>query len=263
MELLRQYGYSLVFSVVLLEQLGLPIPASPIFILAGALAAGGELSFSVVVLSGVLGCLIGDTLWNYIGRIKGRRVLKMLCSLSLSPDSCVRKTETSFAKYGLNSLLFAKFVPGLNTISAALAGMVNPNFLSFLWRDILGSLFYVTAFALLGFFFERTVLDITSMFEEIGKASLWVVIALLAAYVLIKYIRLKILGRMLYKKRIAPEELHRRISEGERLIILDLRNPLQSNLPVRLPGALRIVPAEIDQHLHLLDRETPIIMYCT
>jgi membrane protein DedA with SNARE-associated domain len=262
MELLHQYGYALVFTVILLEQVGLPIPASPILILAGAIAAEKELSLSMVVLLGVVGCLIGDVLWYYIGKAKGRRVLKTLCSLSLSPDSCVRKTETSFSKYGVNSLLFAKFVPGLNTISPPLAGMVNPNFFSFFWRDLFGSFLYVLAFVLPGFFFERSVFDITSIFEEIGKASLYVVIGLLGAYVLIKYMRLKMLQRTLYKQRITPEELQERVSRGEDLIILDLRST-KSNPTTRIPGALRIAPQEIDKVLEHLDREKPIIMYCT
>jgi membrane protein DedA with SNARE-associated domain len=261
MELLHQYGYWLVFSMILMEQLGLPIPASPVIVLAGALVAGKELSFSLVLLVGVTACLIGDIVWYSIGKKKGRRVLKTLCSLSLNPDSCVRKTEASFSKYGLNSLLFAKFIPGLNTVSTPLAGLVNPSFLSFFWRDVVGSLFYVLAFMLPGFFFEKMVFRITSIFEEIGRASLIIVIALLGSYVLIKYLRLKTLQRTLYKRRISPEELKDRMSQGEDLIILDLRST-ESN-PIRLPGALRITPDEIDQNLHQLDKDRPIIMYCT
>jgi membrane protein DedA with SNARE-associated domain len=263
MELLHQYGYALVFFVILLEQLGLPIPAAPIMILAGALAAGGELSFSLVVLFASIGCLIGDFVWYFFGRYKGRRVLKTLCSLSLSPESCVQKTESSFAKYGMNSLIFAKFVPGLNTIAPPMAGLVNSSFPSFLWRDLLGTYLYVLAFTIPGFFFEKAVFDITSLFEEIGRTSLAIVVAGLAAYVLFKFARLKILQRMLYKQRIAPEELYRRISEGENLIILDLRNPATADPRIRIPGSLRIIPGEIDQNLHLLDKEKPIVMYCT
>lgn len=262
MEVLHQYGYPLVFSVILLEQLGLPIPAAPILILAGALSAGGDLSFSLIVLAASAGCLIGDIVWYLFGRLKGRRVLKTLCRLSLSPESCVRKTETSFAKYGMNSLIFAKFVPGLNTIAPPMAGM-TAGFMSFLWRDLLGTLLYVLAFTTPGFFFEKAVFDITSIFEEIGRASLAIVIGLLAAYVLTKYIRLKIVQRMLYKARITPEDLHRRMIEGEDLTILDLRHPARSDPGVRLPGAIRIPPGEIDEHLHLLDKKKTIIMYCT
>jgi len=261
MELLHRYGYFLVFSVITLEQLGLPVPASPILVLAGVLAAGGELSFSLLFVLASIGCLIGDVVWYCFGRYKGRRVLKTLCKLSLSPDSCVRKTETSFAKYGMNSLIFAKFVPGLNTIAPPMAGLVNPSFASFIWRDLIGAFLYVLAFLIPGFFLEKNVYDITSIFEEIGKDSLALVVGLLIAYVLIKYIRLKMLQRTLYKTRITPQDLYRRLTEGEALTILDLRSALKSD--VQVPGSIRIHPQEIDLHLDLLDKEKRIVMYCT
>jgi membrane protein DedA with SNARE-associated domain len=261
MELLHRYGYSLVFSAILLEQLGLPVPASPVLILAGALAAAGDLSFTLLVILASIGCVIGDMVWYFFGRYKGRRVLKTLCSLSLSPDSCVRKTENSFAKYGMNSLIFAKFVPGLNTIAPPMAGLVNSSFLSFIWRDLTGTLLYVLAFLIPGFFFEKMVFDITSIFEEIGKDSFALVIGLIAAYVLMKFVRLKMVQRKLYKARITPEELYRMVTGGEQLTILDLRSALKSE--VQLPGAIRIHPAEIDQHLDLLSKEKRIVMYCT
>lgn len=263
MELLQKYGYSLVFGVMLLEQLGLPIPVAPVLILAGALIAGGKLSFALVVVCAVIAAYIGDFIWYEFGKKRGRNILGILCRLSLSPDSCVKKTENSFLKYGVNSLLFSKFVPGLNTIAPPMAGMFHVKFGSFLWRDLIGILVYVLALVLPGYFFEKEVFQVTTLFEEFGKALLWVILAVLAAYVGIKYLRLKRLQRLLSRDRITPEELHQKITAGEALILVDLRTNVPAEEINGLPGAIRIHPGEIDQHLHRLEPDKWIVMYCT
>jgi membrane protein DedA with SNARE-associated domain len=263
MELLIKYGYSLVFVVVLLEQLGLPIPASPILLLAGALAAQHQLSFPLVLLFSLIGCLTGDLVWYYIGRNKGRGILKLLCHISLSPESCVRKTESSFLKYGMNSLLFAKFVPGLNTIAPPMAGMFRSSLWSFLWRDAFGALLYSAAFAITGLVFEKTIFDVTTLLESFGKMVLWVILAGLGLYTASKYAKLKFLQRLLFKERITPEELHERISAGEPILIVDIRANYQDGHDGIIPGAVRIPPGEIDQHVSKLSADRWIVMYCT
>jgi len=264
MDLLNKYGYSLVFSVALLEQLGLPIPLAPILLLAGAVAASGNLNFALVVVFAVLAALIGDTIWYYLGKKKGRSVLKMLCHMSLSPETCVRKTEDSFLKYGMNSLLFAKFVPGLNTIAPPMAGLVGSRFYAFFIRDLAGALIYILAFLIPGYLFEKRIFQVTDIFEQLGKTFFWLLIGGLISYVLIKYIKLKLLQRMLYKERITPEELHQRMSAGEEFIIVDIRQNLRFDPKSGfIPGALRIPPGEIDRHAPTLDKERWIIMYCT
>jgi len=264
MDLLDKYGYSLVFIVALLEQLGLPIPLFPVLLLAGAAAASGKLSFSLLVVFAVLAALIGDTVWYFLGKKKGHRVLKMLCHVSLSPETCVRKTEESFLKYGMNSLLFAKFVPGLNTIAPPMAGLVGARFPSFFIRDLAGSLLYVLAFLIPGYFFEKRIFQITDVFEQLGKTFFWLLIGGLVCYVLIKYIKLKLLQRLLYKERITPEELRERMDSGEQFIIVDIRQNLRFDPKSGfIPGAIRIPPGDIDQHLPRLAKDRWIVMYCT
>ncbi len=264
MELLDKYGYSLVFIVALLEQLGLPIPVAPVLLLAGAIAAGGKLSFTALAVFAVLAALIGDIVWYFLGKKKGRSVLRVLCHMSLSPDSCVKKTEESFLKYGMNSLLFAKFVPGLNTIAPPMSGLVGKGFLSFFWRDFLGASIYVLAFLLPGYFFEKEVFQITGLFEQLGRTFFWFLAGGLALYVLSKYIKLKLLQRLLYKERITVEDLQERMKTGEDLIIVDIRQNLRFDPDTGfIPGAIRIPPGEIDSHLHRLDKDRWIVMYCT
>jgi membrane protein DedA with SNARE-associated domain len=263
MELLQKYGYSLVFINIFCEQVGLPIPAAPILILSGALCAGGMLSFHLVLFFAVLGCFLGDFIWYEIGKHKGRGVLKTLCRLSLSPDSCVRKTENSFLRYGMNSLIFAKFIPGLNTVAQPIAGMIQTRFFSFFWREVLGSIIYCVSWILLGFLFEKRIFEITSVLEEVGKSFLWLIIAVIGTYVLLKFLRLKYLQRLLYKERITPQELYERIQEGEDLTLVDLRSNIQEGMIQKLPGAIQILPDEIDKHIKQLHRDRWIVMYCT
>ncbi|HSP07945.1 MAG TPA: VTT domain-containing protein [Acidobacteriota bacterium] len=256
------YGYSLLFGAIFLEQLGLPIPASPVLILTGTLAATGKLSFSLSLALALVACLLGDLVWYWIGRTRGRKVLRLLCAMSLSPDSCVRKTETSFLKHGMNSLLFAKFVPGLNTIAPPMAGMFYKEFFAFFWRDTAGTLLYLLAFLLPGYFFSNAVLKATSLFHLVGRSLLWTVVLLLGLYVAGKLLRLKVLQKRLYRERITPEELHERMAAGEPIALVDLRSSSGQNT-ASLPGAIKIHPGEIDRHIHQLDPERWIVMYCT
>ena len=110
--LVAQYGLWLVFANVFLEQVGAPLPAVPTLMLAGALAAGGSASIPAIVAVTVAASLAGDLVWYYAGRHYGLRVLKLLCRISLSPDSCVRETQARFLRLGPVSLVYAKFVPG-------------------------------------------------------------------------------------------------------------------------------------------------------
>jgi membrane protein DedA with SNARE-associated domain len=106
------YGLPLIFGIVLLEQLGAPIPAIPVLIVAGALSVEQDLAAWQILLVAVAASVIADSLWYALGRFRGNRILKTLCRISLSPDSCVRQTESVFERWGMPSLLFAKFIPG-------------------------------------------------------------------------------------------------------------------------------------------------------
>ena len=131
-EFLTTYGYTAIFTFVLAEQLGAPLPATPILIAAGALAGLGKLNLWVALLLAVAASLIGDSLWYYLGKTNGMSVLRLLCKISLEPDSCVRRTNSTYSKHGTRWLLFAKFIPGVSTIAPPMAGIYGVN----LWRFI-------------------------------------------------------------------------------------------------------------------------------
>src|ERR1017187_6796431 len=118
---LIRYGPLLVFTVMFLDQMGVPLPAVPLLLAAGALSATGKFSPLLGLGITVLACLLADTFWFYLGRHRGHRVLGLLCRISLEPDSCVRRTQNVFTRYGLRGVLVAKFLPGLSTVAPPLA----------------------------------------------------------------------------------------------------------------------------------------------
>src|SRR6266436_5719142 len=131
-------GYALLFFWVLAEQGALPIPSVPLLVAVGALVHTGGLSAAASIACCVAGALVSDSVWFYFGRSRGKRVLRFLCRVSLEPDSCVRRTENAFLKYGLNTLLISKFIPGLNAVAAPLAGDSGVAVIRFLTVDALG-----------------------------------------------------------------------------------------------------------------------------
>src|SRR5262245_63780730 len=145
-----RYGLPLVFLIVLAEQIGLPIPAMPVLIVAGALAVEKDLSAPKVLLIAVFASLIADAAWFVVGRRYGFRVLKTICRVSLSPDSCVRQTTSIFEKYGLPSLVVAKFVPGFSTVAPPLAGAIGARMPAFLFFDGAGALVWAGGGVALG-----------------------------------------------------------------------------------------------------------------
>jgi membrane protein DedA with SNARE-associated domain len=149
-QFLLQHGYVLLFAWVLIEQMGLPVPAVPLLIAAGALAGSGRINLTVAMGLAIIAVLLADVFWYYLGRYRGGRVLKLLCRISLEPDSCVRRTEDVFARHGAHSLLIAKFVPGLNTAAPTLAGIFRMPLARFMVFDGLGAFFWVSTFAGLG-----------------------------------------------------------------------------------------------------------------
>src|SRR5258706_6211854 len=145
LSLIAEYGLALVFANVLLEQVGVPIPAVPALIMSGALAAEGKASVVGLFAVATAACLIGDGLWYIAGRRYGLGVLRVLCKVSLSPDSCVRQTESRFGKWGSTTLVFGKFIPGVSTVAPPLAGAMKVGWARFLFFNTIGILLWVGA----------------------------------------------------------------------------------------------------------------------
>src|SRR5436189_5012772 len=162
-QFLMRHGLPLVFGAVLIEQLGVPIPAVPLLLAVGALSATGNFSLATGILVTVVACLIADALWFYLGRYRGNQVLGFLCRLALEPDSCVRRTQNVFTRYGLRGVVVAKFVPGMSTVAPPLAGMAGVPVGQFLLFDGFGALLYGSSLLCIGYLFSNQI-------EQIGAA---------------------------------------------------------------------------------------------
>src|SRR6202795_1674680 len=141
-EFVLRHGYAILFAWVFAEQIGLPVPAMPMLLAMGALAGSGDFSFPAAMLLAVSACLTGDTIWFWLGRRRGYSILSLLCRISLEPDSCVRRTNDVFARYGSGAVVFAKFIPGLSTVAPPLAGLTHMPIWRFLLADGAGAILW-------------------------------------------------------------------------------------------------------------------------
>src|SRR5450631_2217742 len=185
--LISQYGLAIVFANVLVEQIGLPIPAIPMLVVAGALGAAGQLSLPLVFIVALLACLIADSTWYIIGRIYGNSVMKTLCRISLTPDSCVSETQSRFERWGVNALMVAKFVPGLSLIAPPLAGATRIGVPTFFLFNGIGAALWVTAGIGGGALFGRQVEFVLAKMQDYGTIAIIVIAALLAIYIAYKW----------------------------------------------------------------------------
>jgi len=262
--LITQYGLALVFANVLIQQIGLPIPAVPTLIVAGALAADGK--FSALAIFGVafVACAISDTIWYSAGRLYGRRVTKLLCQMSPSPDSCVRQSELLFDRWGRLTLVLAKFVPGGSIITPPLAGTARLGWWSFALLDGLGAAIWTGVAICLGMLFHGEITRLILRLEGFETIAIEVIGVLLAGYIPIKWWQRRRFYKTLRMARITVDELRRLRDTGQHPVIVDLRTSLGRDQDRRfIPGALIMDFAEVDQWLDRLPTDREIIFYCT
>ena len=260
-EFLIRHGYVVLFGWVLLEQLGLPIPAAPLLIAAGALARSGKMNLSFAMALPFAALILADLFWYSLGRYRGGRILKLLCRITLEPDSCVRRTENLFIRHGARSLLVAKFVPGLNTAAPSLAGVFRMPVRRFLLFDAAGGFLWVITITSLG-------LILGNQLEHLAlRWGGWLVAVLaggLSAYVLWKFIQRQRFIRRLRIARITPKELMDKLTAGENISIVDLRHPMDIQAsPQMIPGALRLAMEEIEERHQEIPRDRDVVLYCS
>jgi membrane protein DedA with SNARE-associated domain/rhodanese-related sulfurtransferase len=261
--LIHTYGVLLVFGVVLLEQIGLPIPAFPVLIIAGARAVDQGDNWPLFLAASLLACLISDYFWFRAGKYYGKRILRLLCKISLSPDSCVSQTEDNFMRFGPNSLIVAKFIPGFNTIAPPLAGAMGTRTPRFLWLSLLGALLWSGVGMGLGAWFHNSVDDVIQWFETLGSTALMVVAGLLALFVLLKYVeRRRNLGKA-DLPRITPAELRQLLEAGHDPLIVDARSVTARQLEEGIPGAVFYRDTVPERLMASLDRERHIVVFCS
>lgn len=262
-ELLAQYGLWLLFAVVLAEQLGLPIPAVPLVMLAGARVADDPLYGVLALAVAVAASALGDAAWYVAGRLHGHRVLRLLCRISLSPDTCVRQSESTFTRYGIATLVIAKFVPGLSTLAPPLAGALGMKPSAFMLFNTAGAVLWAGAALLLGLLFAAQIDAVLDALAEMGVYAAALVAVLLALYIGWRWLDRRRALRQLQSERVAPEDLLAMLDRGDAVTVVDVRSGLITEAePVRIPGALHIELEQIGVHLHRLPRDLPLIVYC-
>jgi len=258
---LLQHGYSLLFAFVLAEQLGLPIPSTPLLLAAGALAGLDRMSLPLALSVAVLASLLGDTVWFVLGRWRGFSILNLFCRISLEPDTCVQKTQASYGKHGVNWLLFAKFVPGLSTIAPPMAGLFKVAPWKFLAMDSAGSLLWSGSFIAAGWWFHDQLEMVALFLARLGSALFGVLLGGLLLYVAFKYIQRRRVYRDLRIARITPHELKRRMDSDETIAVVDLRSEFEWS-EGRIPGSLTPVDDDLEGLVSGM-AESEIVLYCS
>ena len=262
--ILLLYGYLLLFAWVLVEQLGLPLPAAPVLLAAGALTAERQLSFPLALGAGLVAALAADTAWFFIGRRYGHQLMRMLCKISLEPTTCVRRTQEAFACRHGAMLIFAKFVPGLATVAPPVAGQYGMGTGLFLLLDGVGSALWVGALLAGGRFFGVALNHSGDLLDWVGRFSGLLLLLGIVGFFFARLYRRRVLLRKLVTARLDPEELKRRLDGGEQVYIVDLRHPLELiPEPFTLPGARHISPEALAARHEEIPRDRDVVLFCT
>ena len=263
-DFLIHHGLPLIFAVVFVEQMGLPLPALPWLLAAGALSAVGKFNFASGFLVTVIACLIADAIWFYLGRYRGNQVLGLLCRISLEPDSCVRRTQNVFSKYGLPGVLVAKFIPGMSTVAPPVAGMSQISAGRFLFVDGIGAALYGGGLLGLGYIFNRQIDQILAAFGRIGGSALSLLVVVAVLFIAYKFWQRQRLLHELRTARITASELREMLQAGQTPLIFDLRShSAVEEDPVVIQGAVHLGVQEIESQLNQLPKDRDIIVYCS
>ncbi len=263
-EFVFRHGYSLLFAWVLAEEAGLPVPSAPMLLAAGALAGTGRMYLPITVALPVLAATLCDALWYTLGRRYGGGVLRLICRISLEPDSCVRRTQLSFERRGPWALVIAKFIPGLNAMTSSMAGVSRMHWRRFAFFDALGALLWSFTYIATGFVFSAKLERVMASLALLGGGLLALLLAALGSYILWKWQNRRRFLRKLRIARITPEELKRRMDAREDLVIVDLRHSLEFDAePQTIAGAVHMDPADLEEAVDVIPRDREIVLFCS
>lgn len=256
------HGYSILFAVVFLETVGFPVPAALALLIAGGASARGSLHGWYALGGALLAMLAGDTLMFVLGRYTGWWLLGILCRISLNPESCILRSADTFYRRGRALLVMAKFIPGINTMAPPLAGCMNMRLTQFLRLDLAGAFLYVTAYFAVGFLFSGALAAITRGYRSFGRIVGWVIIALIAGYVLLLLWRWIREGAQRAVIVAVPSEAARAMTAGA--CIYDVRSHgYLDPKAVRIKGSLRLDPNSLHQPREVFPAQQTIYVYCT
>ena len=264
LDLLVRHGIAILFAAVFIEQIGIPLPAAPWLLAAGALAGAGKMNWLLALGAAASSSLLADLIWFYLGRNYGNRVLGFLCRISLEPDSCARRTQNLFVRHGMKGLVVAKFIPGLSTLAPPLAGSTGVTVPRFLFFDGLSSVLHGGCFILVGVLFSQQLEQVINALAGLGRSAFGVLAGLVALYIAYRYFQRHRLLRELRIARITVDELHQKQEAGENPVILDLRPHVELEQdPSLIRGALHMSMEEVERRQHEIPRDRDVILYCS
>lgn len=260
-----EHGYAFLFLIVFAEALGFPVPAALALIAGGAAAAAHILSLPTAFAVALAATILGDLLLFFLGRYTGWGLLTVLCRLSLNPETCILRSAESFYRHGRVTLLFAKFVPGVNTMAAPLAGSMKMRLMQFLQLDFLAAILYILTYMGVGYAFRDLVARIIRGLESASHTAaelVFVGIILFAIYRIVKYRQFKTSDVV---PRIGVAELARRLLDGkDDVLIVDVRSHgYYDSGASRIAGSIRLEPNRLSEELKALPHDKDIFVYCS
>ena len=261
-----RHGYALTFAFLLAETVGLPFPASIALVAAGAAIASHTLSAPGVVLAALIGLMAGDIWQFWLGRYTGWALLGFLCRLSMNPETCMLRSAESFYKRGKTTLLVAKFIPGVNTMAAPLAGSMKMHFGQFLRLDLAGAALYTFTYLLVGYLSRDFLAATLKSIYTAGRVMEGVIIVALVVYVVYRIVQYQTYREYDFVPRVQAEELAERLAAGEadRLQIVDVRSHGYYDVGAeRILGSIRIEPNNLEEEVKNLLKDKDIYLYCT
>jgi membrane protein DedA with SNARE-associated domain/rhodanese-related sulfurtransferase len=259
-----EYSFAILFVWVLAEQLGVPFPSTPIILTAGAFTATHHMAIGTIVLAVMLGCAVADSIWFRLGNRFGNPVTRWICKFSLEAASCVRRTEDILTRHGPVALLFAKFIPGLNTMAAPLAGQSKMKYRVFMTYDMAGSFVWASSLVLIGRFFGDAIRRNQAVLHWLNRSAIALVILVVIGLLVGRLVRQQRFLRKIRTLRIEPTELKAMMDRGDNLYIIDLRHPLDILPDPRiLPGAVQLRPNDLIARNSEIPRDRDIVLYCT
>jgi membrane protein DedA with SNARE-associated domain/rhodanese-related sulfurtransferase len=263
-DLLVRHGTVILFLVAFIDRIGIPLPSAPWLLAAGAMAVAGKINWLTALVAAAFGGLLADMIWFYLGRHFGKSVLGFLCRISFEPDSCARRTQNLYTRYGMRGLVASKFIPGLSTLAPPLAGNSGISTPRFFFFDGLSSMLHAACLILVGVLFSRQLEQIINALVGLGNSAVGVIAGLAALYISYKYFQRCRLLRELRMARITVDELHQQQEAGEKPMILDLRPHIELEQdPSLIRGAIHMTMDEVEQRHQEIPRDRDIILYCS
>jgi membrane protein DedA with SNARE-associated domain/rhodanese-related sulfurtransferase len=262
-DLVITHGILLVFLATLAARIGAPMPAAPFLVIAGGLAAMGQMSWVAALVVAIVASNLGDGLWFWAGRRHGYRVLRLLCRISISPDSCVRQSETFIQRWGGRSLIAAKFVPGVSVVAPPMAGAMGMSVLAFLGFATLSAALWAGLFLGIGWVFAQQIQKALDMLSTLGVVSAGLLLLIAAAYLTLRWWRRRLFLQGVAMPRVQVEELRAMIDAGTLPTLIDVRSSATRDIDERrIPGAIVAALADIEKVTRDLPRHAELVLYC-